>query len=263
MSRIYLILLTAFAIFINETVFAEGKKNAIFIAPDLVASPQNKVLIKVNLKTKRPFISTPISGERVEFIVDGESIGISLSGGDGVAVRGFTPKNEGVYNVRIRLDEKSRYSANDAEIIVACWRKDTSIILINLDTLAEEDSPDPAPDAKDVVERLSKRYRIILYTYDQNEKLSKRKEWLIKHSFPRLPLLSWRSADIEEEVKDLIGQGWRIKFGIGDRGRDITAFSRGNIIPIILINDKDDEDLPEDTEKVKGWIEIERIILGS
>lgn len=260
----------AFVIFINGTVFAKGKKNAVFIAPDLVASPKDKVLIKVKLKTKGPFISTPISGERIEFIVDGKSIGISLSGGDGVAVREFIPRNEVVYKVRARLDERSRYSADDADMIVASWKKGRPIILIDLNTLIDkgskgEDSPDPAPNALEAVERFSKAYKIILYAIDQDEPLSKRKNWLMKHSFPRLPLLSWRSADLDEEIEGLIGYGWRLKFGVGDSSRDVRVFSKEKIIPIILINDDDkrDEDLPEDTEKVKGWREIERIISGS
>lgn len=256
-----------FALLIDQTVFAETKKNAIFIAPDQIASPQDKMLIKVKLKTKGLFISTPISGERVEFLLDGKSIGVLITGGDGVAVKEFIPERERVYKVTVRLHEKSRYSADEADMIVACWGKNRPVILIDFNTLTEEDfgsedSPNPAAGAVETVTRLSKTYKIILYSSGQDKHLSRKKEWLKRHSFPGAPLLSWSLMDIDDEVDSLVDYGWRLKFGIGDSSSDINAFSKAKIIPIIFIEDEK-ESLPETTKKVKGWKEIEVIILDS
>lgn len=268
MSKFRLILFAVCPIFIIGSAIAKERNNALFIAYDQIASPQKPVFLKVRLKTKSHFFSNPIGGERIEFFVDNRPIGVSLSGGDGIAVKEFTPMKEGIYKVRARLDERSGYSADEADMIIACWGKNRSIILIDLDTLTEEDfesedSPDPAPDAPEVVGGLSKKYNIIIYTFDQDKRLHRKKEWLKRYSFPRLPLLSWPSVDIDDEVKNLIDYPLRLKFGIGNNINDIRAFSRNKMVPIIFINNDDKEDLPETTRKAKGWREIERIILGS
>lgn len=270
MKNSFSIFFLLLSIFTNETLFAKGGTNANIIAYDQIASPHDTVLLKVLVKARRTFLSNPISGERVEFLVDGKSIGVSLSGGDGVAVREFIPEEEGIYEVKIRLAGKSGYNADDADMIIVCWRKDRPIILIDMNTLIDkgsekEDLPDPAPDAAKVIEGLYRKYKIILYAVNQDEHLSKRKKWLNEHSFPRIPLLSWRSANIDEEVDGLISNGWQIKFGIGDNSRDITAFLRGKMISVILTDEGDekDEDLPGSTKRTKGWREIEKIILGS
>lgn len=259
----------AFALLIDHTVFAETKRNAIFIAPDQIASPQDKMLIKVKLKAKGPFISTPISGERVEFIADGNPIGVSLTGGDGIAVKDFIPKREGIYKINLRLTGKSGYSADEENMIVACWKRTISIILIDINTLSSEGfkKPDPAPDvnAKEVLARISMRNKIILYASDQDQDLSEMRRWLINHSFPETPIFSWQQGKIDEEVNNLIGRGWRLKFGIGSSMKDIRAFSEANITPIIFLRDKDEieEDLPGSAKKARSWKEIERVISGN
>jgi hypothetical protein len=139
--------------------------------------------------------------------------------------------------------------------------------LIDINTLSSEGfkKPDPAPDAKEVLEKISKGYKIILYASDQDQDLSETRRWLKDHSFPETPIFSWQQGKIDEEVKNLISRGWRLKFGIGSSMKDIRAFSEANITPIIFLRDKDEieEDLPGNTKKARAWKEIERVILGS
>ncbi|MEK7871017.1 MAG: hypothetical protein AAB244_01375, partial [Nitrospirota bacterium] len=138
---------------------------------------------------------------------------------------------------------------------------------IDINTLSSEGfkKPDPAPDAKEVLARISMRNKIILYASDQNQDLSEMRRWLKDHSFPETPIFSWQQGEIDEEVNNLISRGWRLKFGIGSSTKDIRAFSEANITPIIFLRDKDEieEDLPENTKKTGAWKEIERVISGS
>ncbi|MEK6575990.1 MAG: hypothetical protein AABZ05_00190, partial [Nitrospirota bacterium] len=145
--------------FSGETVLAETKKSALLIAPDQIGSPGERIYLKVKLMAKSAFFPKPISGERIEFIVDGKPIGVSLTGGDGVAVKEFIPKREGNYKINLRLTGKSGYSADEANMIVACWKRTISIVLIDINTLSSEGfkKTDPAPDAKEVLARISMR----------------------------------------------------------------------------------------------------------
>ncbi len=267
MIKIYSVLLLLLIASNIETVLADDNKSALLIAPDQIGSPGEKIYLKVKLMAKSAFFPKPISGERIEFIVDGNPIGVSLTGGDGVAVREFIPKREGIYKINLRLTGKSGYSADEANMIVACWRRTISIILIDINTLSSEGfkKPDPAPDAKEVLARISKRNKIILYASDQNQGLSEMRIWLINHAFSETPIFSWQQDKIDEEVNNLISRGWRPKFGIGSSMKDIKAFSEANITPIIFLRDKDEieEDLPENTKKARDWKEIERVISGS
>ncbi|MBI5745528.1 MAG: hypothetical protein HZA13_00830 [Nitrospirae bacterium] len=253
--------------FSGETVLAEDNKNALLIAPDRIGSPGERIFIKVKLMAKSAFFPKPISGERIEFIVDGNPIGVSLTGGDGVAVREFIPKREGIYKINLRLAGRSGYSADEAYMIVACWKRTISIVLIDINTLSSEGfkKPDPAPDAKEVLEKISKGYKIILYASDKDQGLSEMRRWLKDHAFPETPIFSWQQGKIYEEVNNLISRGWRLKFGIGSSMKDIRAFSEANITPIIFLRDKDEieKDLPGSTKKAGNWKEIERVISGS
>jgi hypothetical protein len=267
MIKIYSVLLLLLVASNIEPVLAEANKSAILIAPDQIGSPGERIYLKVKLMAKSVFFPKPISGERIEFIVDGNPVGVSLTGGDGVAVREFIPKREGIYKINLRLTGKSGYSADEANMIVACWKRTISIILIDINTLSSEGfkKPDPAPDAKEVLARISMRNKIILYVSDQDKDLSEMRRWLINHSFPETPIFSWQQGKIDEEVNNLISRGWRLKFGIGSSMKDIRAFSEANITPIIFLRDKDEieEDLPENAKKAGGWKEIEGVISGS
>lgn len=267
MIKIYPVLLLLLIVSNIETVLAEDNKSALFIAPDQIGSPGERIFLNVKLMAKSAFFPKPISGEKIEFIVDGNPIGVSLTGGDGVAVREFIPKRDGIYKITLRLTGKSGYSADEANMIVACWKRTISIILIDINTLSSKGfkKPDPAPDAKEVLEKISKGYKIILYASDKDQDLSKMRRWLKDHSFPETPIFSWQQGKTDEEVNNLISRGWRLKFGIGSSMKDIKAFSEEHITPIIFLRDKDEieEDLPGNTEKTGSWKEIERVISGS
>ena len=258
------------AILIEDVIVAGEGMTAIFIVSDQIVPPGERVFIQVKIKETGIFFSSPISGERVEFLINGVSIGASLSGGDGVASREFIPKKEGIYKVVIRFSGKSRYNAEEREMILACWEKGRSIILIKTDTLMDRDKEagdlrGPAPGAVEVVEKLFKKYKIILFTFEKDEGLLKRREWLWKHSFPVVPLLYLGSEDIDDEVGSLAGHGWKVRFGVGDNNKEVMAFARARVLPIIIASDESDkkEDLPSAAKRVKDWREIEGIILGS
>lgn len=267
MIKIYSVLLLLLIASNIETVLAEANKSALFIVPDQIGSPGERIFLNVKLMAKSVFFPKPISGERIEFIVDGNPVGVSLTGGDGVAVKEFIPKREGIYKINLRLTGKSGYSADEANMIVACWKRTISIILIDINTLSSEGfkKPDPIPDAKEVLDKISKGYKIILYASDQDQDLSEMRRWLKDHSFPETPIFSWQQGKIDEEVNNLISRGWGLKFGIGSSMKDIRAFSEANITPIIFLRDKDEieEDLPGNAKKAGAWKEIERVISGS
>ncbi len=267
MIKIYSVLLLLLIASNIETVLADDNKSALLIAPDQIGSPGERIFIKVKLMAKSLFSPKPISGERIEFIVDENPVGVSLTGGDGVAVREFIPKREGTYKIHLRHTGKSGYSADEADMIVACWKRTISIVLIDINTLSSEGfkKPDPAPDAKEVLEKISREYKIILYASNQDQDLSEMRSRLKDHSFPETPIFSWQQGKIDEEVTNLISRGWRLKFGIGISMKDIKAFSEVNITPIIFLRDKDDveEDLPGNAKKAGAWKEIERVISGS
>ena len=65
---------------------------------DTVALKGQEVMLRA--ETKGKFLSK--SGEVVEFIVDGKSIGKSLSGRDGFAVKTFVPAKTGFYKINVK-----------------------------------------------------------------------------------------------------------------------------------------------------------------
>jgi len=64
----------------------------------------------------------------------------------------------------------------------------------------------------------------------------------------------------DEKIKEWKKEGWDLRIGIGNKANDAEAYLENRMKAIII---EDEEELLEKAITVKGWKEIERVILKS
>lgn len=184
------------ALFTVISVLAHGCAQQAFgrvIMYDAVALPQQRVFLKAT--TVGRFFRA--GGEVVAFWVEGEFLGKSLSGFDGVAFKLFTPEKAGLFQLRAKSngDEDTgillSVKAGETLLIVDVW----SSLLENLITQT------PKSGSQQALEKISKIHPI-LYLQTGLVGVHRFKTWLRTHNFPLFPVLPWANGDIFREMTE-------------------------------------------------------------
>jgi hypothetical protein len=179
-------------------------------------------------------------GELVEFFVDGKSIGKTLSGGDGVAFKPFTPVKTGLHKVGANsADGKSTG-------LLLCLKRGSSIVFIDVEDglLKSIISREPREGSQQAIKEVSERFPVV-FLKTSVVSVKAIKVWLEENRFPESPVVPWRRGAIFE---DIVEDGFKIKAVIG--------------APKVIESSRKYEPLSfsfrqlHDTEWVKDWKEI-------
>lgn len=158
---------------------------------DAIALQHQKVILKA--ATKGRIFSA--GGKLVEFLVEGKSIGKTLSGFDGLAFKSFRPEKTGVFQIRSNSNGEENtgillsVKAGAALVIVDVW----SGLLENPITRI------PKTGSRQALETISKIYPII-YLQTGFFGAHHFKNWLREHNFPTFPVIPWAGGDILQEL---------------------------------------------------------------
>jgi hypothetical protein len=157
--------------------------------------------------TKGRFLRS--GGELVEFFVSGESLGRTLSGGDGVAYMEYVPQGEGLYELKVLMGE---YSGGG---LLRVARKGSAVLLIEVSGSLMEDLLErkSREGAREALDRLSQDF-VVVYVQEVIPKVKVR-EWLDKNEFVRAPLFSLKAGRL---VKHIMSRGFRIAAAVGSAG---------------------------------------------
>ncbi|MEW6002131.1 MAG: hypothetical protein AB1638_05725 [Nitrospirota bacterium] len=206
------------------------------IVQDMIAPAGGKVMLKA--ETKGKLLSK--GGKIVEFFVNGKSIGTSLSGGDGIAYRQFTPLKTGIYKIRARSDKE------EGSGLLLSLKRGSKIIFVDVEGSLIEGlfSMKPRKGGKEAIKRINRKFPVILLqTGFMSTKLIK--EWLKKYEFPELPVIPWREGSVFNEIEE---EGFKIKALIG--GPEVIDSARE--YKLLAFSFQEAEDVIE----VKDWEEI-------
>ena len=156
-------------------------------------TPVNKP-IKLQALTKGRFFSE--GGKLVEFYIDEKHIGTTLSGGDGYAFLQYTPQSKGLKKIKLKLAEQS-----DEALLLVTNKKDR-IILIAIEAGLFESplSFKPAKGAKETIDAISKKYRIIYLTSLIG--ITQSKKWLKQNKLHESIVFSWTGNNIIEDLRE-------------------------------------------------------------
>ncbi len=185
-------------------------------------------------------------GELVEFFVDGQSIGKTLSGGDGVAFKQFTSLKTGLCQIRVISDKDE-----DTGLLLSL-KRGASIVFVDVGGSLAEGlfSWEPKHGSQKAIKEIHKRFPIV-YLQTSVVGLRAVKVWIEENEFEKLPVVPWRQGAIFNEIAE---KGLRIKAIIGG--------------PKVIESAKEYKPLAfsfeasEYAENVKDWEEISNKISG-
>jgi len=251
-----------------------ARSSASIIAFDQLSQPDRSVRLAVRLVTGGlSFVHRPISGERIEFLLGARSLGQTLTGGDGMAVKQFTPPKAGLHLITVRLVDNPRYEADPAELYLAARRPSHPILLVALSSVRIPSEPpavpfspapsyEPMPEAAKILTEFSARYQLV-YLETGDETLGpEMKDWLARQVFPPAPLFVWplpaeaerREEGFAERLQSLRDEGWgNIPAGITRSAADAEGLARMKIKAIVMAEEDDEIKGPKSARRVTNW----------
>jgi hypothetical protein len=208
------------------------------IAHDTIGLKGQKLMLKA--ETRGRLFSQ--GGELVEFFVDAKSIGKTLSGGDGVAFKPFTPARTGLHQIRVT-------SAEDEDTgLLLSLKRGSSIVFVDVQASLLESlfSRTPKEGSQKAIGEIHNRYPIVfLQTGFVGIRVIK--AWLKENKFEALPLIPWSGGAIFDEIAD---KDLRIKAIIA--GPKVIESAKAHQ-PLAFSFEAVD-----DAVKVKDWAEISK-----
>lgn len=258
-----------------------GQSKALLIPRDQLVRSGHSVYLQVRIISGGlTFFQKPISGERVEFVLDDTVIGQSLSGGDGLAVRRFKPTETGLQIVTVRLAGGSRYDAEPVELLVSNVPADTPILLVHLSSTKTPGEPpavpfSPAPTSEPMVgsvetlEALSEKVQLIFLETGSERLLPAFRDWLNGQAFPDAPLFVWslsgspenRRAGFLEKIEELKEEGWRnIRGGVTRSTDEAAAFAEAGITAILMMDEGEEPEVSGEVVRVTAWDEVPGVL---
>jgi hypothetical protein len=191
------------------------------------------------------------------FYLDGRRLDRDDSNDDGYARVKHRFGEPGAHRLVVAYeDETDRKCESWATVFV--WQKTDRILVVDIDdTLARtrkrylfsRSSPDlsePMDDAAEVLNELSRAFRIVYLTARPREWVPKTREWLHRNAFPLGPVLTWdvdkdpwSQEDYKEDrIDDLQDDFDCVTIGIGDRESDHAAYRERKLFTILLVPGK-------------------------
>jgi hypothetical protein len=273
MSRFHLVLIGFLPVLFSVNPVS-ARSSASIIPFDQLTQPDRPVRLAVRLVTGGlGLVNRPVSGERIEFLLKDRSLGQTLSGGDGMAVKSFVPPKPGLYTITVRLIENPRYQADPVELIIACRKASVRILLVTLSSVRIPGQPsplpfsptpssEPMPEAVKVLSGLSKLYQLLYIETGDETLIPETKDWLTHQGFPPAPLVAWpmpvetegRTEGFAERLQEFRDAGWRnISAGITRSAADAEALTSLKVNAVVMVEENDDNDMPEGAKKVTGW----------
>lgn len=147
-------------------------------------------------------------GKLVEFFLDDESLGKTLSGGDGVAFKPFVPMKAGLYRL------KAISNGGEAAGFLLSLTKGSAIVFVDVEgsLLEGKLSRKPKPGSLKALEEINRKFPVVFLQRGLiNVRITK--GWLRENRYPDLPVVSWNEGKIFDEIDE---KGLKVKAVIGD-----------------------------------------------
>jgi len=257
---------------------SDREKRAQLILYDALTAPRQSVTITTDLIEEHFLRNSGVGGEVVLFQHEGVPMGQAMTGGDGRAVRSFTPRAIGVTALSARLGASRRVTAGEAMARLFVWERSRPLSLISLQALiphgrgfssfvpfSESNAgfPDPEPDAVKMLSTVARHNGLIYLIAAAPMKLSDLRPWAARHHLPAGPIVLLQGAHgFAHELNRLERDGWKgIKAGVPstaveakilvDRGRLAVAPPTGSR-----------EKWPAKTVQAKDWADVAKRLLS-
>lgn len=270
-----LVLAGWFMVLGSESSHAAEKAEVTVLVPDVLTSPGREVRLRARVVQQGLLGPVGVGGEQVEFIVQGQTVGTVMTGGDGWAYLAFAPRMRGNHTLIARVLESPRVKSNEGTGLLASWERRKPILLVDLRaamrTRARPISPlvpgmpslatlalgEPDPDAAAELEKLGKFYYNLMYIVPaESLTVLDIQQWLRQHQFPSgIPRIIGKGAEgLKAFLSQLKQEGWEhVGAGIGLTTDFANVLVSQRIRTIILGDPDEREGFPRRTVIVENW----------
>ncbi|RMH37612.1 MAG: hypothetical protein D6690_02220 [Nitrospirae bacterium] len=275
-----LVLAGWFIVLGSESSHAAEKAEVTVLVPDVLTSPGREVRLRARVVQQGLLGPVGVGGEHVEFIVQGQTVGTVMTGGDGWAYLAFAPRMRGNHTLTARVLESPRVKANEGTGLLASWERRKPILLVDLRaTLRTRARPipplvpgmpslvtlalgEPDPDAVAELEKLGKFYYNLMYIVPaESVTVLDLQQWLRQHQFPPgIPRIVEKGAEgLKAFLSQLKQEGWEhVGAGIGLTKDFAHALVSQRIRTIVLGDPDEREGYPRRTVIVENWKSVRK-----
>ena len=275
----------SYFLFAASGVYAANKVEGLLSVRDVLVLPGQPARIEAILTRTGLAGKQGLGGEQIEFVVEGKSLGKTMTGGDGRAFLDYTPKVRGNHEIVAKLVPNLRVASPDAKAMLGVWERRRPILLVEVAALmpVEKTSPlpvpsipiplghgedsAPAPDAADELKRLAQFfYNVIYVTWSPKEAAgpfsdkTDVREWLAQHKFPSGLSITVRPGEqaLAAKIDQLRADGWtNVKAGIG-RSKAFADVLVAHRMEVVIVPVPEKGDLPKKAKAVKEWKEVRK-----
>jgi hypothetical protein len=275
------LLMVGHAVFGIEPIPAADKAKPTVIVSDVLTTPGQPVQLQTRV-FEESLLGRKIGlgGETLEFLVGGQVVGTTMTGGDGRAFWEYAPRMRGNFTITVRVPESPRVLSAEGKGLLASWERKKPILLIDLVSVMQEksnpelplpsfsinfsptDLGEPDDDAPKELEKLGRFYYNLVYLFrsEAGDKKSLQ-DWIRTHQFPSgFPKIipSGRQA-LEELIVQLEKDGWaNVTGGIGRTTEFAEVLVEHRLKAVILHDPEDNEEFPRRAILVKNWNRVRK-----
>lgn len=238
--------------------------------------PDGPVMLWAHLDREAPlWMRQGVEGHVVSFVVENTEVAQAVTDDIGTASAACHLPNPAADSVEVRAVVGGRplraagtvYTFRPARILIIVdidgTLADTEIESLLLD--GEDSESEPLKHARAAMRDLAEHSDLLYLTARPRSLLEKTRKWLDHHQFPRAPLFvapDWRSAvyrpsDFKRDILAEICRRWpNALIGIGDRLSDADAYRANGMLPVMILDESDIEDLhelPDDVMVFEDW----------
>lgn len=272
----FLLLLT----FIPSVSFAEDEKvTGRLIVEDVLAKPGKPVMLKARLVQDGLLGVTGLGGETIEFVVQGQRAGTTLTGGDGRARLEFKTHMRGNQKIVAKVEPSPRVNAVTGLGNFASWERRKPILLVDVSILLKSDESgkvaipalpilndtefsEPDEDAPKELSKLGEFYYNIIYLLrGDNSHVENLREWLKASQFPPgiTRAVQPGPAKLLKFIEKLKEDGWdNIEAGIGQTKGFADTLVKNRIKAVIFPDPTKKIKYPRRAKIISTWKEVRK-----
>ncbi len=264
-----------------EPVSATEKVKPTVTVSDVLTTPGEDVQLEARV-SEQGLLGREIGlgGETLEFVVDKQVVGMTMTGGDGRAFLEYAPRMRGNFTITVRVQESPRVESAEGSGLLASWERKKPILLIDLVAVMQDKSNPELPlpsfpinfsptvlgqadtEAPQELEKLSRFYYNLVYLFrSQGGDVKNLQEWIRTNEFPPgFPKIipSGREA-LEELIEQLEKDGWaNVTGGIGRTAEFAEVLVERRLKAVILHDPEDREEYPRRAVLVKSWEKVRK-----
>lgn len=244
---------------------------------DALTFPGHPVQLQARLSENDGSVGQTLSGEELEFFVQGRLVGRSTTDDQGWARIEYIPKMRGNLELLVKRITPSKVDAIQGKGRLLSWERRRPILLVDIAVLFQTSPPppegfpvsglrlgEPQESAAAELGKLAEFYYNLVYLdLTGKGELETVHVWLRKHHFPpgRIQILSNKPESLPDILRQLKEEGWEnVSGGIGQSVSFAEVLLKNRLQTVIVAGTSSAEKFPRRAVLLPDWSRVRRYL---